>query len=116
MEKIKKYWGQKTKAEKYLEYVNDWLTIEAISDNYGMTIAEMKELLNEGKIEHLENCLTAAKDNVKELLEALLYYKQGIDHFYKCINFGKSTLDAKAIEFMNDSNIKIYRAIKKATT
>lgn len=50
-----------------------------------------------------------------ELLEALLYYKAGIDHFYSCINFKESFLDAESIEFMNDSNIKISNAIKKAT-
>jgi len=53
-----KFWGQKTKAEKYLEFVNDWLTIDAIADNYGMTNADMINLLNEGKIEHLENIIT----------------------------------------------------------
>lgn len=52
---ITKFWGQKTKAEKYLEFVNDWLTIDAIADNYGMTNADMINLLNEGRIEHLEN-------------------------------------------------------------
>lgn len=55
MSNITKFWGQKTKAEKYLEFVNDWLTIDAIADNYGMTNADMINLLNEGKIEHLEN-------------------------------------------------------------
>jgi predicted Ser/Thr protein kinase len=66
-----KHWGQKTKAEKYLEYVNDWLTIDAISDNYDMKIEDMKHLLNDGKIEHLENCCTIAKDKVKVLREAI---------------------------------------------
>lgn len=66
-----KRWGQKTKSEKYLEFVNDWLTIEAISDNYGITIAGMKELLNEGKIEHLENVCSIAKSKVDVLREAL---------------------------------------------
>lgn len=66
-----KHWGQKTKAEKYLEYVNDWLTIEAISDNYGITIDAMKQLLNEGKIEHLENCCTIAKNKVEILRDAI---------------------------------------------
>ena len=52
METIKKYWGQKTKAEKYLEFVNEWLTVDAIADNYGISKTEMEKLLNEGKIEH----------------------------------------------------------------
>lgn len=46
--------------------------------------------------------------------EALRYYKAGIDHFYNCINFKKSPLDADAIAFMNDSNIKISKALKLA--
>lgn len=73
---------------------------------YGNTPQELKE-----NCEHIVNCWNSHND----LLEALQYYKNGIDHFYKCINFGKSFLDAEAIEFMNDSNIKIDNAIKKAT-
>lgn len=49
-----------------------------------------------------------------EMYEALKYYKGGIDQFYKKINFGKSNLDAEAIEFMNESNIKINSALKEA--
>lgn len=49
-----------------------------------------------------------------EMFEALKFYQKGIDHFYKCINFGKSRLDAEAIAFMNDSNIKISKALKTA--
>ena len=47
-----------------------------------------------------------------QMHEALKYYQKGIDHFYKCINFGKSNLDAEAIVFMNDSNIKISNVLK----
>jgi len=65
------HWGRKTKAEKYLEFVNDWLTIEAISNNYGITIEAMKQLLNDGKIEHLENCCMIAKDKIEVLREAI---------------------------------------------
>lgn len=49
-----------------------------------------------------------------EMHDALKYYKAGIDHFYKCINFSKSNLDAEAVAFMNDSNIKISNALKTA--
>lgn len=49
-----------------------------------------------------------------EMYDALEYYQQGIDHFYKCINFGKSALDGEAITFMNDSNIKISQALREA--
>lgn len=57
------------------------------------------------------NEITAAYNAMKEALE---FYESGIDHFYKCINFGKSNLDAEAISFMNDSNIKIGGALKLA--
>lgn len=57
------------------------------------------------------NQITAAYN---EMYEALKYYKAGISHFYKCINFGASNLDADAIRFMNDSEIKISNALKTA--
>jgi len=49
-----------------------------------------------------------------ELLKALEYYEEGINHFYSKIDFGSSFLDAAAIEFMNESNLKIKKAINKA--
>ena len=48
---------------------------------------------------------------IDKAIEALKYYKKGIEHFYNCINFESSYLDSKAIEFMNDSNIKIDNAL-----
>lgn len=48
--------------------------------------------------------------------EALKFYKKGIDHFYSRINFGASPLDAEAITFMNESNIRITEALKAANT
>lgn len=49
-----------------------------------------------------------------EMHEALKFYKAGIDNFYKGINFGASNLNAEAIAFMNESNIKISNALKTA--
>jgi hypothetical protein len=49
-----------------------------------------------------------------EMHEALKFYKSGIDHFYKCINFKASHLDAEALAFMNESEIKISKALKTA--
>lgn len=51
----------------------------------------------------------------KALIDAIKYYQQGIDHFYDCINFNKSFLDADAIQFMNDHRLKFKQAIDKAT-
>ena len=50
---------------------------------------------------------------VPEMVDAIKCYSEGIDHFYKCIDFGKSVLDADAISFMNESNIKLRKATKK---
>jgi hypothetical protein len=48
-----------------------------------------------------------------EMLDALEFYRKGIEHFYDCINFKQSNLDSEAISFMNESNIKIREAIRK---
>jgi hypothetical protein len=71
-----------------------------------------QDFCKEKKNAVLHTGLIDAERKITEMREALLYYKQGIDHFYKCINFGKSNLDAEAIEFMNDSNIKISKALQ----
>ena len=47
-----------------------------------------------------------------EMHEALKYYKAGIKHFYNCINFKDNHLDAKAIDFMNQSELKISAALR----
>jgi hypothetical protein len=57
------------------------------------------------------NEITTAYNQMKEALD---YYNNGICHFYKCIDFGKSNLDAEAIEFMNESNLKITKALALA--
>ena len=99
METITKYWGQKTKAEKYLEFVNDWITIEAISDNYGLKIEGMQQLLNEGKIEHLENCVTTAKNKVEVLREALTKLMDEVNDMKRAKNiltYSHAELNAQA--------------------
>lgn len=50
-----KHFGQKTLAEKYLEWVNDWLTVKAMAENYGKTESEMLVIIEKGKIEHEKN-------------------------------------------------------------
>lgn len=49
-----KYFGQKTDTERYLEWVNEWLTVKGMAENYGRTEAEMLEIIEKGKAEHLE--------------------------------------------------------------
>lgn len=52
-----KYFGQKTNAEKYLEYINEWLTIEKMADNYGLTQEKLIDIINKGRIEHETNLM-----------------------------------------------------------
>jgi hypothetical protein len=52
-----KYFGQKTLEEKYLEWVNDWLTIEGMADNYGLTKEQLMSIINKGREEHINNSL-----------------------------------------------------------
>lgn len=49
--------------------------------------------------------IAAAPETAKqrdEMLEAANNFVEGWLHFCKCIDFGKSNLDAKAIRFMNE--------------
>lgn len=48
-----------------------------------------------------------------DLLEASKDFVSGWLHFCDCIDFGKSTLDAEAIRFMNEVPGKIQTAINK---
>lgn len=50
-----------------------------------------------------------------EMKEAIEFYLKGVKHFFKCIDWGKSFLDAEAIAFMNEHELKFRNAIKKAT-
>jgi len=63
------------------------------------------------EVEANAKIIAAAKD----MVEALKEHQEGIDHFYSKINFKQSFLDAKAIRFMNETNIKIGNSLKKAT-
>lgn len=50
------WYMEKEKAEKlYLEWVNDWLTPEEMAANYGISVAEMKEILGNARTLH-ESC------------------------------------------------------------
>jgi len=47
--------SQRTAQDVYLEYVNDWLTIKAIAENYNMEEEAMLSLINKGRREHEES-------------------------------------------------------------
>lgn len=57
-----KYFGQKTLEEKYLEWINDWLTIDAMADNYGLTKEQLMSIINKGREEHINNSLNKIDD------------------------------------------------------
>ncbi len=64
-------------------------------------------------LDRLEEKNKKLLDSNRELLDAIQFYQKGVGHFFKCINWGKSFLDAEAIQFMNDHEIKFNKAIKK---
>lgn len=50
-----KPFSRKTSIEIYLEYVNDWLTVEKMADNYNRSIEFMNNLIDNGRIKHENN-------------------------------------------------------------
>ena len=53
-----KPFSQRTNAEIYLEWLNDWLTLGKMADNYGRTTEEMSKIIELGRIEHEENVIS----------------------------------------------------------
>ena len=47
-----KAFSKRTKSEIYLEYVNDWLTIEAMAENYGRSVKWMTAKIDECREEY----------------------------------------------------------------
>jgi predicted DNA-binding ArsR family transcriptional regulator len=50
--KTLKPFSKRTKEDIYLEYLNDWLTIKAMAENYGISEARMTKIIHAGQIEH----------------------------------------------------------------
>lgn len=44
--------SERTAENIYLEWVNDWLTVDAMADNYGRKPEELIVILNKGREEH----------------------------------------------------------------
>lgn len=42
----------------YLEYLNDWLTVEKMADHYGCTTERMNYLIDKGREQHLQKFRT----------------------------------------------------------
>ena len=60
--------SKRTNAEIYLEYVNDWLTVGAMAENYGRSDAEMMLMIEDGKIEHEESLEAQLDKDIKNNL------------------------------------------------
>ena len=50
-----KAFSKKTPAEIYLEWVNDWLTVSAMAENYGRSYEWMMKIIEEGKKDYLKS-------------------------------------------------------------
>ena len=53
-----KTFSKKTNEEIYLEWLNDYLTIQAMADNYGRKAKELETIINKGRNEHLQKFAT----------------------------------------------------------
>jgi hypothetical protein len=49
-----KPFSKRTPEDIYLEYVNDWLTVERMADNYGRAEEEMRTIIEKGKADHMK--------------------------------------------------------------
>lgn len=58
--------SQRTNADIFLEYKNDWLTVEAMADNYGRTVEDMRNIISKGREEH------ESKFYVPELIQMVI--------------------------------------------
>ncbi len=69
-----KPFSERTNAEIYLEFVNDWVTIEAMADNYGRNKATLSNIVANGKIEY-ENSLQPTTTKGELLQDKITVYK-----------------------------------------
>lgn len=48
-----KAFSKKTNEEIYLEWLNDFITVSAMADNYCMQPKKLEKLINKGRNDHL---------------------------------------------------------------
>ena len=87
------------------------LFLEYLSKSESELVLNISRLNTKMKNNSIEKITSTCPD----LLEALLFYKKGVNHFYDRINIDNSFLDAEAIAFMDESLLKIDKALKKTT-
>jgi len=49
-----KPFSKRTNEEIYLEWLNDWLTIKSMAENYNMHAQDLGNLIDKGRDEHLQ--------------------------------------------------------------
>jgi len=47
--------SKRTAESIYLEFVNDWLTIKSMADNYNMHAQDLGHIIDKGRDEHIVN-------------------------------------------------------------
>ena len=50
--------SQRTAESIYLEYLNDWLTVARMAENYGRTVKQMQTFIDLGRDEHIQKIAT----------------------------------------------------------
>ncbi len=55
--------SKRTAESIYLEYLNDWLTVSRMAENYGRTEEEMKRVIDKGRDEHIVNIAKKSNHN-----------------------------------------------------
>lgn len=50
-----KAFSQRTNADIFIEYKNDWLTVGRMAENYNRTEAELNAIIDKGREEHERN-------------------------------------------------------------
>jgi hypothetical protein len=87
------------------------LFLEYLSKSESELVLNISRLNTKMKNNSIEKITSTCPD----LLKALLFYKKGVNHFYDRINIDNSYLDVEAIAFMDESLLKIDKALKKTT-
>jgi len=49
-----KAFSKKTNEEIYLEWLNDYLTVKCMADNYNMSAKKLEAIIDKGRNEHLQ--------------------------------------------------------------
>ena len=93
--------SQRSKADIYREYLNDWLTVERMADNYNRPEDEMRAIIDAGKIEHEAGCAPATAAPEPEKLKAKVYAAYEKDGGY-----------SRALDIANNSGLCDYEYCK----